>query len=333
MTVEVRPPFDPEIAAALSALADEVVVGLEASRIPELRARLAPPDPVALRRDGAYEVTEHDVPVAWDGHVGRLVLVRPTAVPADVPVPVVYHLHGGGLVTGSPWEDLPPLVDLVDGLGVAVAAMTYRLAPEWRYPAAVEDAYAGLGWLVAHAGELGLDARRVVVSGVSAGGGLAAATALLARERGWPTLAGQLLVYPMLDDRNDSASGHQMDGAGSWDRNANATGWGAYLGERAGADDVPAAAAPARAADLSGLPPTFLDVASAETFRDEDVAYAQRLWAAGADAELHVWPGGCHGFDFLVPTARVSRHARQARRRWLVRVLGIPDPEGGPAPA
>lgn len=331
MTVQVRPPFDPEIAAALDALADEVVVGLEASRIPELRARLAPPDPVSLRRDGAYEVSEHDVPVAWDGHVGRLVVVRPAraaaGVAADALVPVVYHLHGGGLVTGSPWEDLPPLVDLVDGLGVAVAAMTYRLAPEWRYPAAVEDAYAGLGWLVAHAAELGLDPHRVVVSGVSAGGGLAAATALLARERGWPTLAGQLLVYPMLDDRNDSASGHQMTGAGSWDRHANATGWAAYLGERAGGDDVPVAAAPARAGDLSGLPPTFLDVASAETFRDEDVAYAQRLWAAGADAELHVWPGGCHGFDFLVPGARVSRHARQARRRWLVRVLGVPDPE------
>jgi acetyl esterase/lipase len=156
---------------------------------------------------------------------------------------------------------------------------------------------------------------------VSAGGGLAAATALLARDRGGPHLVGQLLIYPMLDDRNDSASAAQMAGVGSWDRTANATGWWAYLGDRAGGPDVPGHAAPARVEDLGGLPPAFVDVGSAETFRDEDVAYAERLWRCGGDAELHVWPGGCHAFDFLAPEAMLSRNARATRVRWLTRVL------------
>jgi len=236
-------------------------------------------------------------------------------------VPVVYHLHGGGLVTGSAYDDLPWLLELASQTGMAVAAIEYRLAPEWPFPAAVEDSYAGLLWIAENGAEHGIDPARIVISGVSAGGGLAAAAALLARDRGGPHLAGQMLIYPMLDDRNNTASAAQMAGVGSWDQTANATGWRAYLGDRAGGPDVPGHAAPARVEDLRGLPPAFLDVGSAETFRDEDVAYAERLWRCGGDAELHVWPGGCHAFDLLAPEARVSRDARAARVRWLTRVL------------
>lgn len=157
-----------------------------------------------------------------------------------------------------------------------------------------------------------------MIGGVSAGGGLAAATALLARDRGGPELAGQLLLCPMLDDRNSTHSAVELDGRGLWDRTANNVGWAAYLGDLR---DVPAYAAPARATDLSGLPPAFLDVGTAETFRDEVVAYASRLWEAGGEAELHVWPGGFHGFDALVPEARLSRAARAARLSWLQRLL------------
>lgn len=313
-----RPPFDPQIAAALAADGD-VVTSLAAADIPALRRRVAPPDVAAITRGGTYRMTSHRVPGTGTAPDVALTLVRP--VVADHPLPVLYHLHGGGMVTGAAHEELPWLVDVAAQLGAAVAAVEYRLAPEWRYPAALDDSYAGLVWLVDHATELGLDPGLVVVSGVSAGAGLAAAPALAARDRSGPRLAGQLLVYPMLDDRNDSASGHQMAGVGAWDREANATGWGAYLGDRVGGPDVPAYAAPARAEDLGGLPPTYLEVASAETFRDEIVAYAARLWAAGGDAELHVWPGGCHGFDFLVPNADLSRAARAARVSWLTRTL------------
>jgi acetyl esterase/lipase len=163
----------------------------------------------------------------------------------------------------------------------------------------------------------------MVIEGISAGGGLAAAVALLARDRGGPGLAGQMLLCPMLDDHNDTPSARQMVGAGAWDRVANGTAWQAYLGDAAGGPNVPEYAAAARATELAGLPPAFIDVGSAETFRDEAVAYATRLWLDGGAAELHVWPGGFHGFDYLVPEAAVAIDAREARRRWLTRVLGL----------
>ena len=318
-TLPPRPPFDPEIEATLTALGSEVVTGLAAEDIDQLRSRVTPPDLASLTLGATFEITVHRIPVAWDRSEATLVLVRPTAHAG--PVAVVYHLHGGGLVAGSVYEDLPWLLELAAQAGTAVAAVEYRLAPEWPFPAAVEDSYAGLEWLAEHGAKHGVDPARIVVSGVSAGGGLAAATALLARDRRGPHLAGQLLIYPMLDDRNDSLSAVQMAGVGSWDRAANATGWRAYLGSGSGGPHTPGHAAPARAEDLSGLPPTFVDVGSAETFRDEDIAYAQRLWRCGGDAELHVWPGGCHGFDFLAPQARMSRNARAARVRWLTGVL------------
>jgi alpha/beta hydrolase family protein len=155
----------------------------------------------------------------------------------------------------------------------------------------------------------------------AAGGNLAAALALLARDRREVDVLGQLLMYPMLDDRNDTASVRQMTGIGVWDAVSNATGWAAWLGGRSG-EDVPPYAAPAREPDLSGLPPTFLDAGSAESFRDEIVEYARRLWAAGGDAELHVWPGAYHAFDFLAPQAEISQRARAARLHWLRRLLG-----------
>lgn len=247
-------------------------------------------------------------------------LVRPVGVTGSVPV--LLHLHGGGLVVGDVADNIDAALSVAPGW--AVASVAYRLAPEHPYPAAVEDAYAALVWLATEAASLGLDPARVVVAGVSAGGGLAAAVALLARDRSGPHLLGQLLVCPMLDDRNDSASGHQMVGAGSWDRAANATAWGAYLGSAAGGPDTPAYASAARAMSLRGLPPAFIDVGSAETFRDECVDYAARIWAHGGDAELHVWPGAVHGFDGLAPRARLSRAARAARANWLERLLLLP---------
>jgi acetyl esterase/lipase len=174
---------------------------------------------------------------------------------------------------------------------------------------------------VAHAAELGVDPARVIVGGVSAGGGLSAAVALLARDRGGPALAGQLLICPMLDDRNNTPSARQMAGLGVWDQSANNTGWTALLGDARGGPDVSPYAAPARATDLSGLPPAFVDVGSAETFRDEDVAYATRIWQAGGSAELHVWPGGFHAFFGMVPGASVSKAAIAAQRDWLRRLL------------
>ena len=151
---------------------------------------------------------------------------------------------------------------------------------------------------------------------------MAAGTVLLSRDRGGPSILGQVLAYPMLDDRNDTPSSLQMRGIGVWDHDGNQTGWNAVLGSRAGGPDVSSYAAPARAADLGGLPPTFVDVGSAETFRDEAVEYASRIWRAGGTAELHVWPGGFHGHDTVVPQAALSQAAIRAKADWLHRLLG-----------
>lgn len=161
-----------------------------------------------------------------------------------------------------------------------------------------------------------------MIAGASAGGGLAAGTALLARDRQGPALIGQMLVYPMLDDRDETVSSTQFDGVGMWDRASNRMGWTALLCDRRGTDEVSVYAAPARATDLSGLPPAFIDCGSAEVFRDEDVAYASALWGAGVQAELHVWPGGFHGCDLVAPESKLAKAMMAARDAWVARLLG-----------
>ncbi|MGW1675502.1 alpha/beta hydrolase [Streptomyces sp. NPDC002324] len=316
------PPFDPELAAALVELGDLAPTTATPDDIPAARERLNGDVPLLtigeLSCGGLFDVEERAVPGPPGAPDVSLLICRPTSVPG--PRPVVYFTHPGGMIVGHNRLGLP--LDWAEELGLVVVSVEYRLAPEHPHPAPIEDCYAGLLWTAAHAEEIGGDPDRVILAGGSAGGGLAAALALLARDRRGPRLLGQLLMCPMLDDRNDTVSAHQMAGLGVWDRTANETGWSALLGERRGTDDVEPYAAPARAADLSGLPPAFIDVGSAETFRDEDVTYASRIWQAGGSAELHVWPGGFHGFDGLVPQATLSVDAREARLRWLRRLLG-----------
>ena len=322
MTTTSRPPFDPEIAAALEAMGELVPPSLLPEMIPVLRRpnpALPPATDEQLSHGGALEVTTRTVPGATGDPDVEVVVLRP--VRATTPTPAVLHTHGGGMVIGDARTGLLEVAGWAAELGLAVVSVEYRLAPETPHPGPVEDCYAALVWTHRHAAELGVDPDRIVVAGASAGGGLAAALALMARDRGEVPLLGQLLIYPMIDDRNDSGSAQQMAGVGVWDRISNRTGWEALLGDAAGGPDVSPYAAPARATDLSGLPPAFIDVASAETFRDEDIAYASRLWAAGGVAELHVWPGGCHGFDAFVPDAAISRAAQAARLAWLRRLL------------
>ncbi|MFE6839930.1 alpha/beta hydrolase [Streptomyces sp. NPDC057705] len=326
------PPFDPELNAALTALGDAArepftPENLAARQQQDAAARPRPTLP-ELRADGLFEVDELVVPGAPGEPDVTLVSARPTAVAG--PLPVLYYMHGGGMIMGNAWSVVPQLLRAwALPLELAVVSVEYRLAPQAQYPGPVEDCYAGLVWVAEHAAGLGVDADRIVIGGKSAGGGLAAALALLTRDRGGPAPIGQLLLCPMLDDRGDTVSSHQMAGLGIWDRTSNATAWQAMLGDRYGAADLPPYAAPARATDLSGLPPAYIEVGSAETFRDEDVAYANAIWQAGGQAELHVWPGAFHGFDGFAPQAALSRDARDARSAWLRRVLARPG--AGPA--
>jgi len=313
-------PFDPEVGAALAALGG--FPPLTPALIPVMRQGLpgrVPPTDEDLARGGAFSVEERSVPGPDGAPDVSLLVCRPTGV--TTPLGAVYWIHGGGMIIGDNRAGVLEALDWAQELQLVVVSVEYRLAPETPHPGPVEDCYAGLVWTAGHAAELGIDPARLVVAGASAGGGLSAGVALMARDRGGPALAGQLLIYPMLDDRNDSPSAVQMGDTGTWGRTANTTGWTALLGEARGGPDVSPYAAPARAEDLSGLPPTFVDVASAENFRDEDVAYATRLWQAGGRAELHVWPGGFHGFDGFAPEAVISHEARAARLRWLRRLL------------
>ncbi|MFF8015316.1 alpha/beta hydrolase fold domain-containing protein [Streptomyces sp. NPDC007929] len=320
----VPPPFDPELAAALELIKDMVTPGLALDEIAEVRQgpamqMLAELD---LTMGGTFEVTDRRVPGPQGEPDISLLICRPTAPETAGPRPLIYHVHGGGMVIGNNRVGVDVPLAWAQALDAVVVSVEYRLAPEHPHPAPVEDVYAGLLWTADHAAELGADPERIVIAGASAGGGLSAALALLARDRKGPRPIGQVLMCPMLDDRNDSPSTYQMAGLGVWDRTANETGWTALLGARRGGPDVPAYAAPARAEDLTGLPPAFLDVGSAETFRDEVVAYASRIWQAGGVAELHVWPGGFHGFDGFAPQAAVSQAARAAQLNWLRRLLG-----------
>jgi acetyl esterase/lipase len=312
------PPFDPELAVVLAGLADRVPSTFTPDMIGSFRA-LAP-DPTVGGQVAAIGVVHEQrmLPGYERGSVAASVFRDPAP---SAPGAGILYLHGGGMVFGNRFGGVGPYLPFVRSHGAVVVAIDYRLAPEHHDPIPVEDCFAALEWTAENAHELGIDPNRLIVAGQSAGAGLAAGVTLLARARRGPGLAAQVLVSPMLDDRDDTISARQIEGIGVWDRASNVAGWTALLGDRRGGQDVDASSAPARAGSLADLPPAFISVGSAEVFRDEAVAYASRMWASGGDAELHVWPGGFHGFENFAPDARISRAAAAARDAWLTRLL------------
>ncbi|WP_225878428.1 alpha/beta hydrolase [Spongiactinospora rosea] len=317
-------PYDPELEEGLAAfLAMVEALPLRANTIRrnrEIFASLIPPM-AAIVGDRPVEWWDVDVPGPEGAPDVTVTVVRPKGGPRPGAAGI-YEIHGGGMLLGTRFFGIEGLISAALEHGTVGVTVEYRLAPEHPSPAAAEDCYAGYLWTAAHAEELGFDPARLLVSGFSAGGGLTAAVALMARDRGGPAAAGLYMGAPMIDDRNTTVSSHQYDGIGAWDRNNNDTAWTAILGARRGTPDVLPHEAPARAADLSGLPPAYIEVGAAEVFRDEAVDFAARIWSTGGQAELHVWAGGYHGFAGT-STAHVAQAALTTKQTWLQRILHL----------
>jgi len=295
--------YHPDFAAMLPLLPSEMDLS-SVEAIAALRAdraalfAMAPPD----RQDVSKE--DRRVPGPEGAPEVPIRIYRPVAE-ARAPRPCVFEIHGGGFMLGSiemmdAWcQQIASAVDAV------VVSVEYRLAPEDPFPAGLEDCHAALRWTAREAGALGVDADRIAVAGQSAGGGLAAATALLARDRGGPKLCYQLLEIPELDDRLETPSMRDFTDTPLWNRPNAVWSWRHYLGTDGGGDDVSPYAAPARAKDLSGLPPAYVSTMEYDPLRDEGILYALRMMQAGVSVELHSYAGTFHGSG-LVPNAEPS---------------------------
>jgi acetyl esterase/lipase len=307
--------FDPEIAAALAPMAES---GVTPPAVGDVAGRRAMWEPIIGAASAAQPIpadvaTSEHYATAQDGAQIKL---RWYVKDAATPGPAVLFFHGGGYIFGHIDLFDGPVSRYVSASGVPFLSVEYRRAPEHPFPTPLEDAYAALRWLHDHAADLGVDPDRIGLMGDSAGGGIAAALTILARERGGPKIARQILLMPMLDDRTRTPDPEIASNV-LWSYDDSATAWPALLGEKAGGPDVPATAAPARLKDATGLPPAYIEVGQIDVFRDEDLAYATKLSRAGVPVEFHLHPGAPHEFDSIAFDADVARRAIADRVRVL----------------
>ena len=327
--------LDPELRALVAKLPPDRT--LDINKIAAARARMKKMMTAALANLPAVEgVNSQDqfVRASQSAPAVRVRVYRPNDRPSKLPA--LYWIHGGGYVMGDLDQDDRLMKQLAKRIGCVAVSVDYRLAPEHPFPAPVEDCYAGLKWLFAHADELQVEPSRIAIGGASGGGGLAAGLALLARDRGEVQVAFQLLIYPMIDDRNVTPASYAITDPRMWNRESNRLGWKAYLGRDGGGGDVSPYSAAARATDLTNLPPVYIPVGAQDLFVDENIEYAQRLIQAGVPTELHVYPGAFHGFDIFAPSARVSKQFKADRDDALKRAhFTIPqrDRDGDAPPA
>jgi acetyl esterase/lipase len=302
--------IDPEARVPLDQLLEALPGGFNA--IPDIVQRRAtveamlaamevPDNPNVAREDRTVPGPEGEPDIT-------VRIYRP--VNATGTLPGIYFIHGGGMVLGNVAGEDATATLICDQVQAVVVSVEYRLSPEHPHPAPVEDCYAGLVWMAKNTAELGFDPDRLAIYGASAGGGLTIATALVARDRGGPALTFMMPIYPMIDDTNTTASSQEITDIGIWDRAGNIEAWAWYLGGKP-ADQY---AAPARAEDLAGLPPSYIDVGTVDLFRDEDIAFAQRLMQAGVPTEFHTSVGSYHASETFAPDAPLSQ------RIWALRI-------------
>ena len=309
---------EPELLAGVELFPTLDLAGCDIAALRSAGSAMLPPPETYSRGD--VSIKRVQIPGPEGAPDIEVIVYRPARTGA---LPVLLTIHGGGYMFGSAADTGPGDVRTAAELGCLVVSVEYRLAPETVAPGAVEDCYAALHWLHSNADVLSLDPRRIAVGGQSAGGGLAAALALLARDRGEIPICFQLLIYPMLDDRTagrNAAEDNPHTGEFVWTRESNRAGWQAFLGHQPGAAAVTPYAVAARATNLAGLPPAYITVGMLDLFLEEDVEYAQRLMAAGVPTELHVLPGAYHGFE-LAAEAELTRRSEAERRAALQRAF------------
>jgi acetyl esterase/lipase len=288
---------------------------LQAARNVWAEVSVLPP----LPDDAPVSREEVIIPSAEDGHQGRALLYRPARSTAALR-PALIHIHGGGYVMGGPEMNDLSNRQVAERHDCIVLAPSYRLAPETVFPGAIEDCYAALAWLCRNAERLGIDLKRIVVTGESAGGGLAAALSIMARDRGEYEIAGQSLLYPMLDDRTGSTNQiSPYNGEFIWPAAFNRFAWTSLLGGIPGDNGVSPYAAPARVEDVRGLPPTFLAVAALDLFFQENIEFGRRLATSGVPVEMVIYAGAVHGFDLVQDGTLAARFRRDeaAALRWM----------------
>jgi acetyl esterase/lipase len=314
---------DPELAPALQPLMEAIGGAISIRDIPGARAQMAAMGEAtraSLPEIPGIAVSDHQVP-GYDGGPELLVRLYTPENRAGL-APGLLWIHGGGFVLGNVEQDDFRCRGLAKNTGCVVASVEYRLAPETTHPGPLNDCYAALLWLAEHAPDLGVDRQRVAIGGASAGAGLAAGLGLFARDQGEVNVAYQLLIYPMLDDCNVAPASDALPDTLVWSRESNLIGWRSLLGQEPGSEGVSMYAAPSRATDLSGLPPTYICVGDIDLFVAEDIDYAQRLLAAGVPTELHVYPGAYHGFDGFAANSRLGRQFNDDRDAALRNALG-----------
>lgn len=308
---------DPQLQPMLAQMSDEP---LDASLLPAMRQqRQRAALEVSAQDDGLALTQSEHIISGLNGAASalRVVVITPQGTPRARMG--ILHIHGGGYLLGSPEQSMSMTRPTAAGQDCVIVSVDYRLAPETAFPGPLEDCYAALVWMHQQADLLGIDPQCIGVMGDSAGAGLAAGLALLARDRGGPALAFQNLMYPMLDDRTViEREPNPHTGEFSWTRADNQFGWRAYLGAEPGTEAIPPYAAAARASDLAGLPPTWIGVGTLDLFLDENLEYARRLLRAGVPVMLNVYPGAFHGFNGH-PEAAIARRAREDRQFALSR--------------
>ncbi|KAF7531971.1 hypothetical protein G7054_g8377 [Neopestalotiopsis clavispora] len=314
-----RPHIDPELLALWTSISQELK-SLEDCQIwMDDKTKIAT-DSICKNTNIKFSRAECTSP---QGPVPLVILQSSEASDAGVRTPGILSIHGGGMTTGTAYSGLNLMSCFVEDISATIISVQYRLAPAAKGLDLVQDCYSALLWVEAHLDELQIDPKCLMIAGISAGGGLAAGVSLMARDLGGPQLCAQLLICPMLDDRSQTNSAMQYTQSDSrtYDSIMNRQNWTSVLGEEVGGKNISHYIAPSRAENLAGLPPAYLDVGSAEPFRDEVLAYASKLWENGVQAEIHVWGGGFHAFDAFVPEAALSKLAIRTRNQWVCRML------------